>query len=326
MLSLEKIYQAIRDSLFIRTNKEFLIFLFFLALSGIFWLMMTLNGTYEKEYPVAMHISGVPKNVVITTPASDTVRVTVRDKGFVLLSYNTSNRLHPIVVNFATYANKQTGKGQIPLAEVQKQVRQQLSASSTLSSVKADHLDFYFNYGRNKEVTITLSGNIVPAKNYYLAHSEFSPEKVTVYASKTKLDSIKTIPTEYLNITNFDDTVVKTVRLKAIQGVKVVPETVKLTLYPDILTEETVEVPITAINKPDGLVIRTFPQRVKVKFTVGAKLFRLIQPSDFQVVVDYKEIAAHPANKCNLYLHAKPHFVSNASIEMAEVDYLIEQR
>ena len=41
--------RMVRDFLFSTANKEFLIFLFFLALSGIFWLFMTLDETYEQE-------------------------------------------------------------------------------------------------------------------------------------------------------------------------------------------------------------------------------------------------------------------------------------
>ena len=37
-----------RNLLFSMFNKEFLIFLFFLLLSGAFWLVMTLNETYER--------------------------------------------------------------------------------------------------------------------------------------------------------------------------------------------------------------------------------------------------------------------------------------
>ena len=39
--------KIVRGFLFTLVNKEFLIFLFFLLLSGIFWLLMTLNETYE---------------------------------------------------------------------------------------------------------------------------------------------------------------------------------------------------------------------------------------------------------------------------------------
>ena len=53
--------------MFSQMNKQFLIFLFFLILSGMFWLMMTLNETYEKEICVPVRLVGQPKNVVVTT-------------------------------------------------------------------------------------------------------------------------------------------------------------------------------------------------------------------------------------------------------------------
>ena len=57
-----RILRYVRDFVFSVVNKEFLIFLFFLALSGVFWLMMTLNGTYEKELQVEMRLVGVPSS------------------------------------------------------------------------------------------------------------------------------------------------------------------------------------------------------------------------------------------------------------------------
>lgn len=321
----QKTYSIVRSFLFGALNKEFLIFLFFLVLSGIFWLMMTLDETYERELPVVVHVVGEPKNVVITTNVSDTVYVTVKDKGFVLASYTTSHPLRPVNLNFATYANRQSGHGVVPVSDIQKLVKQQLAASSSVTAVKAGRLDFYFNYGRNKEVRVKLAGNIVPTENYYLAHVKFSPEKVIVYADARRLDSIENVQTEYLNLVDFHEPVTRTVRLKTMVGVKVVPKTVKVTLYPDILTEKSVEVPITAINKPENIIIRTFPQRVKVTFSVGVSMYRMIKPSDFQVVVDYRKISEHPADKCALTIMAKPSLVNNAHLDMDSVDYLIEQ-
>ncbi len=326
MLKLLKTCQVVRNSLFSWMNKEFLIFLFFLVLSGVVWLMMTLNETYEKELPVAVRLVGMPGNVVMTSEMSDTVRVTVRDKGFILLSYMSSYEPQPVVLNFNTYANRQTGHGQVPLADIQKLVRQQLFSSSTITAIKADALSFNFNYGERKTIGVTFAGHVVPMKNYYLSHVQLSPQKVTVYASKTMLDSLKELQTEYVSITNFDDTVHRTVRIKRIPGVKVVPESVELTLYADILTEESFSVPITTVNKPANLTIRSFPNHVKVSFSVGSRQFRRVKASDFQVVIDYAEVAAHPSDKCRLHLRAKPSMVSNVRLEMTQVDYLIEQQ
>ncbi len=50
-----RIAHIVRKSLFKLVNKDFLIFLFFLALSAVFWLLMTLNETYEKEVRILFH-------------------------------------------------------------------------------------------------------------------------------------------------------------------------------------------------------------------------------------------------------------------------------
>lgn len=326
MHTLQRIYNIIKGFLSDFSGKEFLVFLFFLALSGIFWLMMTLNETYEVEYKVPLTIAGVPKNVVMTSEPSDTVRVTVKDKGFIIMTYSVYHELRPLTVKFSTYANAKTGHGSIPLADMMKMMRQQIYGSSLLTSLKCDKPDFTFNYGQNKKVRVVLMGKILPAKNYYLAHVQIVPEFVSVYASKQELEKIKDVLTENLNLTNINDTVTREVDLCAIAGAKIVPSKVKVTLYPDVLTEGSVDVPIVAVNKPKNLIIRTFPQTVKVRYTVGSMAYRLVRPSDFQVHVDYMQIADHPSDKCKLHLVSSSRFVREASLETSQVDYLIEQQ
>ena len=326
MHTLKHIYNILKSFLSDFSGKEFLIFLFFLALSGVFWLMMTLNETYEVEFKVPLVVSGVPKNVVMTSEPSDTVKVSLKDKGYVILVYTTYQQLRPLVVKFSTYADKQSGKGEIPTTDIIRLVKQQIFGSTAITNLKYDQLSFTFNYGQNRKVKIELTGNIIPSNNYYLAHVQMVPEYATVYASKQVLSKIQTVLTEALNISNFNDTVTRVVSLRKIAGAKVVPSQVKVTLFPDVLTEGSVDVPITTINKPESLVVRTFPQTVKVKYNVGANLYRFVHPSDFVVNVDYKEIAAHPSDKCNLYLHSNSRFARNARLENTQVDYLIEQQ
>lgn len=308
------------------SGRKFLVFLFFLALSSIFWLMMTLNETYEVELPIAVQLTGVPKNVVMTSAMSDTVRVTVRDKGYTLLSYEAYNTLRPVRLAFATYANRKTGQGQVPQADIQKMVRQQLYGSSVIVGVKADKLAFTFNFGQSKNIRIKVVGHIVPGEKHYLSHVMVQPSYATVYASKETLDKTDVITTQTINLTNFTDTVTRTVRLETIEGAKIVPTEVTVTFYTDVLTEGSVEVPITAVNKPANLTIRTFPQSVRVIYNVGSSAYRHVKATDFEVVADYKEIAAHPSDKCNLKLRNHSRFAHNARLETSQVDYLIEQQ
>ena len=322
MYSVRNILKAVRNFLFSGLNKEFLIFLFFLALSGAFWLLMTLNETMEREFKIPMRLSGVPRNAVITGELPDTVRVTVRDKGFTLVTYD----FRPLVFRFSNYADEDEGKGMIPLTDVQKQVLSQMYGSSKLLQVKPGAFDFYFTYGTSKKVPVVFRGKITTNKSYYLAHTEFYPSMVTVYANKQQLDKLQTVEIEPFNYRNLQDTIRQAVKIRKIRGVKIVPSTVRLSVYPDVLTEEAIEVPITAINMPPGMVLRTFPSKVTVRFTIGASLFRTIKPSLFKVVVDYEELAANPSDKCTLQLRSVPRSVSKASLEIDRVDYLLEQQ
>lgn len=323
---LTQIINMVRNFLFSSANREFLTFFFFLVLSTIFWLMTALNETYEREIGVPAYLVNIPKNVVVTSDMEDTVRVTVRDKGFALLAYTYGEGIRPINVNFQSAITRQSGYGVVSSQELMKMINQRFSGSSKIVQVKPDRLDFHYNYGLSRQVSVKMSGHVVPGKSFYLARTRFWPEKVTVYGSKQALDSLRFVKTVPINITNFNDTVLRTVALETIKGVKIVPNTVRIGLYPDILTEENIEVPITAINMPEGKVLRTFPQRVTVNFIVGASMFRSISPEQFAVVVDYNEIIDHPSDKCSIRLRETPQGVRNARLKMTQVDYLIEEQ
>lgn len=318
-----KPYKVIRDFLFSAVNKEFFVFLFFLAVSAGFWFMTVLNETTEKEIPVPVQFVGVPHNIVITEPLPDTIRVVVRDKGFVLMSYLHGDIVKPLKINFTTYA-RGNGKGSVTISEVQKTLGSMFYASSKIVSVKPEKMDFLFNFGMSKIVKAHIDGIIRPADTYYLARTAISPDSIKIYATQAMLDSIKELFTENIDLVGFTDTITKDIPLKKIKGVKMVPDHIKATFFPDMLTEKVVQVPIVSVNMPDGLVLRTFPTKVNVKVVAGRSRIDAIRPESFSVVVDYDDVATHPSDKCSLILRTVPNGIANASLEMQQVDYLIE--
>lgn len=320
------IANTIRNFLFGSANKEFLVFLFFLAVSGVFWLLMTLNDTYEREFKIPVQMTNVPKNVVLTSDDTDTVRVTLRDKGLFLLSYMYVDGLQTINVGFKNYVSG-NGVCAVSGAELQRLAYQNLLVSTKIVGVKPDKMEFFFNYGVHKRVPVRWRGHVSPEHMYFISGVEYRPDSVDVYASKTVLDSISAVYTEALNYSNFRDTLSVESRLQRIKGVKTVPSRVKLTFITDVLTEEDMEdVPIKGVNLPEGKVLRTFPSKVTVRFVTGMKRYQSLKPKDFTVVVDYNEIANRPSDKCNLHLKAVPSGVSRPSLDVKQVDYLIEEQ
>ena len=326
MMGERSIPRMVRDFLFCTANKEFLIFLFFLALSGIFWLFMTLDETYEQEVVIPVHIANVPKDIMLTSDDIDTLRVTVRENGTTIFTYLYGDRLQPISANFKTY-DQGNGTGIIPTSDLIRLATKRLKASSKVVSIKPERLKFYYSTGQSKRVPVHWSGRVMPEHLYFISQVVYSPDSVTVYAAPDKLDSIKTVLTEPLNYAGFRDTLTVDCQLQKTEGVKTVPNRVKVGFYTDVLTEESIDdIPVVGINMPEGKVLRTFPAKVSVHFVTGVSVFRTLKASDFIVVADYNSIKAHPSEKCELTIKKVPSGISRAALVTRYVDYLIEEQ
>ena len=325
-MDIRGIGRFIRVFLFSRGNKEFLIFLFFLALSGAFWLSLTLNDTYEQEFAVPVAVVDVPKNAVLTSDEVDTVKMTIRDKGIFLISYYYGDYLKNIRIHFRSHSHN-NGTGTIAAQELQKIVYSRLFSSSKILSTKPDKLEFYYSYGTKKKVPVRWSGRVIPEELYFISRVEYSPDSVTIYASEEKLDSINMVYTEQLNYANFRDTLSVYCRLSKIKSVKMVPDHVQVNFFTDVLTEERIEgIPVQGINMPEGKTLRTFPAKVAVNFVTGVNVYRNLRPQDFTVVVDYNDIKKNLSEKCDIHLKNVPSGISRARLETTQVDYLIESQ
>lgn len=317
------IYQTVKNSLFSILGRQFFVFLFFLFLSAVFWLILTLNESYEKELQVPYTISNIPQNVVLTSPSLDTMRITVRDKGWILLSY-LYDREPFLNINYKSF-DRGNGGGIVSSSDIKRMVEQQLESTSKVTAMKPDRLEFFYNNGERKRVAVRWTGRIIPEQLYFISQVEYMPDSVDVYASKEKLDSIRVIYSEPLNYVGFRDTLIVNCKLSHPADMKVVPERIQIGFYTDVLTEESISVPVKCLNLPEGKVLRTFPPKVKVNFVTGVSHIKNLRASDFSVVADYLEIQQKPSEKCNIYLRHVPPGISRATLSVKQVDYLIEE-
>lgn len=325
-MTIRSVWRAVREFLFTKTSKELLTFLFFLALSGVFWLSLTLNETYERDFAVPVSVIGVPKNAVLTSDEVDTIRVTIRDKGIVLVAYQYGDALKRIELPFRNYTHN-NGTGLIPASEIQKRIYQNLVSSSKITAIKPEKMEFYYSYGSKKQVPVRWSGRVIPEELYFISRVSYEPDSVTIFASDDKLDSISMVYTEQLNYANFRDTLIVDCNLAKLKGVKTVPDHIRIKFYTDVLTEERItDIPIIGINMPEGKVLRTFPAKTSVSFVAGVSVYRSLKPEDFSIIVDYDEIRRNPSEKCRVYLKKVPSGISRAKLEINMVDYLIESQ
>ena len=144
----------------------------------------------------------------------------VRDKGYTLATYMYGEGIKPLRLNFNTYANRQSGYGSVPVADVTKLAYQRLFNSSKITQIKPEKLDFYFNFGESKVLPIRMTGTVVPEQIILSGTRTILAKHRDRVCQKQILDSLKHIRTSPLNIVNFSDTVIRSVPLERIKGRK----------------------------------------------------------------------------------------------------------
>lgn len=319
------IKKYIRARKFLRSglNRNFGAFLFFLFLSAGFWLFITLDEEYEIEVAVPVKLINVPRNIVITTPLPDEVGIKIRDHGGSLLAYKYAHTLGTIIVDFNNY-NKTSGHVIIPITDVTKSIVATLRDGTRITGYTTETLEYYYSFGSYKSVPIVFTGRITADSTYSVDQIELSQQMAHVYAPKHILDTLRAVYTKPIEDQGLTADKSYSTGFTQIKGVKIVPQSIRLTAHVDQVTEKTVQVQVRWNNFPASKELKTFPSVVDVTFQVGTKRYKNITGEDFTIVINYDDVVNNTNNKIRLKLRGLPEGVSYARIIPEEVEFLIE--
>lgn len=323
---LAKIWVRIRNIFFGKKSHEFFVFLFFFAVSTCFWLLQTLNETFETEISVPLALKNVPEKVRITTELPSQIHVTIRDRGTTLLRFLRYTVQNTLEVDFEKYdAGLTNARVQIPTIDVQRLIQSQLGVSSHIISVRPDTLEYYYNRGVGKKLPVKICGTISASPQNYIQSMNFSEDSVMVYAPNNVLDTMQYAYTQAVNLLGLKENVTQFVSFHRMKGVEYMPNKVEITAFVGYYAEKTVDVPIIGLNFPGDKELRTFPSKAKVTFRVESGRYQRITADNFVLAVTYEELLQNTSDKYRLHLKSLPEGVTNARISPQEVDYLIEK-
>ncbi len=307
-------------------SKEFLVFLFFLAVSGFFWLLQTLDETFEVGVTVPLQLANVPEDVVIATELPSQVTAKVRDKGAVLLPYRRKGAIKPVVLDFRQYdKGLACGRAIVSVNSVIQMIQRQLESTSRVQSLTTDTLMFYYNRGVFARLPIKVTGTITSSPQTYLTEVSCVPDSVLVYAPDFVLDTMRAAYTQPVDMLELRKTTTRSAGFRPMLGVKYEPSDVKVTAKVDFFTDKTITVPIVGLNFPANMQLRTFPSSVQITYRVGATHYNDFNPESFVLAPTYEELLNNVPEKYHLRLRSVPDGVSNVRINPSEVDYLIEK-
>ncbi|VAW18423.1 hypothetical protein MNBD_BACTEROID04-373, partial [hydrothermal vent metagenome] len=94
----------------------------------------------------------------------------------------------------------------------------------------------------------------------------------------------------------------------------------------DKFTEGSFDIPVTIINKPEGIKINTFPNTIEVIYQAGLSNFNKITKNSFLVVYDYKQYEKDTLTRfLTPIIKQKSEFISSIKINPSKIEFLIQK-
>lgn len=302
-----------------RTVSLYLVFVF---ISFVFWAFLSLNNNLQFDMELPIKIHSIPDSSTIITDAPDHININVKDRGMSLLKFIIGDR-PTLNIKFKDYAMPE-GRFYVSNAELRRRVRALFENSTTIQGMSLEDIDLKYTNLPAKKVPIMLDLDIKPNIQYVIYGSiKQDADSVLVYSDRNTLAKIDEVSTYRVEERELTDTLLRTVALSPIQGAKLVPDKITLTIPVEPLITKKLEIPINVKNMPENVNVITFPSKVGVSFLVPFSKYRLNLP--FYAVVDYREILRTKTNKVNVRIEESPALYENISLTQDSVEFIIEK-
>ncbi|HKK59841.1 MAG TPA: hypothetical protein VJ937_10200 [Salinivirga sp.] len=272
------------------------IFLIFIAISAFLWLMNALSKDYITEIDCPVEFYNIPDNYVMIGEIPAEVQLQVSGRGFTLLKYTLGSIALPFNLDLQSYfsGNQEDQENvhfQYYLSSKKEQFERFLNDEIKVLDVRPSTLRLHFDKLHKKKIGIKPATNFSWAPQYRQKGNLLTtPDSVIVNGPKTKLDTLDYIKTELIIDEQIKKNKSYTADLIAPEQCNLMRKKVRIDLRTEQFTENTIQVPISITNKPDSINLTIFPNKINITYLVSFEDYEIIDASDFQAAINYKEI------------------------------------
>ena len=301
-------------------GKNILFYLVFVAISFIFWLMLTLNNQVQEVYEVDVKLSNIPDSVTFINDLPPIVKVTVKDKGSTFLKYSLGSR--PVVkLNFDEYLSG-NGRFSVTPIDLHSKIAENFGSGVEFISVSPDSLCASFTASPGKLVPVVL--DVIAEPNYkYVINGKIqsSNDSVYIYSNRGNLAKISFVKSSHIEEFDLKDSISINVPLVKISGVKTVPSSVKVNIPVEPLISKRASFPVTILGCPEGVSVVTFPSKLNLRYLVPASSYNAKQP--FTVNCFYNDVNSSKS-KLKVYVDNNNWEFGDITLDTDSVEYIIE--
>ena len=301
--------------------KNAMLFLVFVIVSTVFWFILALNDNAQSFFNVRIQITNKPDSVTFISDVPERIHVAVSDKGTHL--WRNGFLKKPVInINFSDYASD--GTLRFSHSDLQSALKETFGGTSEVSAFSIDSLQLTYTTLPGKVVPVYVNCQVIPASGSTLTGSvKATPGSVKIYGNKEFIDTVHFVVTDNLILRDVNETTVKEVKIKKIEGARTIPDEVVLTAMIEPLVRKEAMITVDAVNVPDSLQLLLFPSKVPVEYYVAMSLIGNDEDSNIELLVDYDDINKSDTGKLKIETGKFPDRLKNLRLSTDSVEYAI---
>ena len=302
-------------------KRDILTFLLFIVLAACIWYGHAMQSVRNTRVPVLIQYTGKPGTIGLGgSGLPDTVMIEVRDAGSRLNTYHREPLR--LTIDLRQYIHGEKGTIHVPSDALRRSISDLLQGTSSLIATTPDEISCPYFTEQERTVQVVLNGTLTPAAEYqFVSQPKLGRKNIKIYGQDKVLNTIDTVYTQAVELTDLMDTTNMRVALAIPQGVRAEVDSVDLQILTERFTEKKFILPIHAVGVPEGRHMRLFPQTVEVYVRVGISHFAQVQPEDIRVRCVY---APERIDKLDVDLqYTNPH-ITSAWAYPGVVEYILE--
>jgi len=319
--NVQKIKGKVTAAIHSSRGQNVLLYLLFVAVAFVFWVFLSLDAEVQRDFEVPVDLQEVPDSVTIIGQLPPSVGVSVKGKDSQLLRF-LWGKMSPVKFKWQDYTEGSSFV--LRRSKLDARLRDYFGNGVQIVSCRPDSIRLPFTSQPGVKVKLVVQTNIHPNFQYILSGPvTANVDSVTLYSVGDLPHSVKSVSTEPIVKSNLKDTMRYEVRVKPVEGVRIIPETVIVTVPVEPLIARKRSVNIAVENLPDNADVITFPSKVEISYLVPMSAYNDDYP--VRAYVDYK--SGRPSRKkLPVYLSTIPAVYHNLSFSPDSVEYIIETR
>ena len=314
----------------LKFNKRVQVILICFFVSLVFWFLIAMSKTYTDKFVFPVQYINFPGQRIVVNDLPKTITLSVKTTGFRILSYRFSKTQEPVIIDVAAsmQGNMDAAKDMIsvPSKSFTEDFTLQLGNEYNITGFSPDSIIFSFSNKTSKRVPVVLRSKVTLEKQFDTTGSALvDPDSVTITGPAAVIAGIDHIDTKLMELTNVKGSVRKKLPLVKDHLVSSDVEQITVLIPVEKFTEGTTEVPVHAINVHSGYALKTFPDKVKVRYRVSLSKYNEVRPEMFDAVVDASGLPDERTRQLKVRLETVPFFVRSVSIEPESTDYILRK-